>query len=433
LDIDLKKKLNSTEGIYAWQYRIKKDESYQLYLAKEKTEYVRKVQTEQIEVTIYRQLSDNKLGEAVFYFTPVEEFQIDEKLEKALYVASLATQKPYEVPGPAPYKTVAVLDEELLKDPEAVLQKFRERVIAAVRREQGVELSSSECYISKQSILFENSKGCCGNMVKSLISWDFVLLAGDNLQSESWYEGSCCNYSQLNIENKIGEYANYARDNVKTSLPKSSNTAIIVNAKPLMPLFETLIAHSSARFIYENISSFKKGKDIFRGNKLLGEELNMTSNPLMPYGLRSAPFDTDGVPSDRIEIIKHGKLENIWSTKRYADYLDVTPTGKFSNIEISPGKYGMEELLKAKDKPVYHIIMFSFLNPDLVSGDFATEIRFGYEIQPSGKVIPVKGGSVTGNIFEMLAHTYFSKESAIEGHYSGPSAIRFESARISGT
>ncbi|HPZ09824.1 MAG TPA: metallopeptidase TldD-related protein [Candidatus Eremiobacteraeota bacterium] len=433
MNIDLKKKLASTPGIYAWQYKIKNEHSYQLYLTKEQIEYIRKVQTEQIEIVIYKKLDDGKLGEAIFYLTPVEEFQIDEKLEKALYIAGLAAQKPFKLAKSINYKTIPLLDEELIKEPEKVIQDFRERIIKAVKKEKEVELSSSECYISRETTYFVNSRGCSGEIIKSMISWDFVLLSGDNLESESWYEGSCCHHSQLDIEGKIAEYAHYARDNVKTKLPRTSKTAIVINAKTLLPLFEPLIAHSSGKFIYDNISIFKKGKPIFRGDKLRGEELNMAFNPLIPYGLRSSPFDSDGVALDRIEIIKNGKLENIWSTKRYADYLEIPPTGRMSNIEISHGTKNLQELLKAEDCPIYHIVMFSFLNPDLASGDFATEIRFGYEIHPSGKRIPIKGGSITGNIFEMLANAYFSREIEMEGNYFGPGAVKFNSVSISGS
>ena len=51
---------------------------------------------------------------------------------------------------------------------------------------------------------------------------------------------------------------------------------------------------------------------------------------------------------------------------------------------------------------------------------------------PEGKKIPVKGGSMTGNVFEMFGRAKFAKEKVLEDHYIGPGGIRFENISISG-
>ena len=433
MKIDLKKKLNGISEISAWQYNINKEESHQLYLVKDKVEAFRKASTQQVEVIIYKELRDGRLGEATFYFTPVEEFQIDEKIERALYISGLTGQKPFKIAGPVSYPKVPLTDEKLVKEPEKILGEFQERIITAVEKEPHVELSSSECYISKKDINFANSRGCTGNMTKSEVSWDFVLLSGENLESESWYESSCSAYNQLNIEEKIKEYSAYARDNRKTRLPKTLNTAVIVNAKALYPFLEPILSHSSGKFIYEKISSLKKGEALYKGDRLKGDGLNIKSNPLIPYGLKSFSFDRTGIGGTPLKIIKDSKLENIWATKRYASYLNTVPTGALGNLEIEKGKTPLKKLMEAKDKPVYHIVKFSLLLPDPVSGDFATEIRFGYEITPHGERIPIKGGSVSGNIFELLSDIKLSDNIVMEKNYIGPEAIRFEDVSISGT
>jgi len=433
LKINLKKKLNNIPEITAWQYNINEEKSSQIYLIKDKIEAFRETNTEQVEVIIYRELEDEKMGEASFYFTPVEEFQIDEKIERALYIAGLTGQKPFKIAGPVYYPPLPLLDRKVAKNPQILLKEFRERIIKAVKNEGDIELSSSECYVSNKTTEFKNSRGARGKMIKSRISWDFVLLAGDKLESESWYESSCCNYKNLNIEEKIKEYSKYARDNVKTKLPETLNTAIIVNAKALSPFFEPFMAHSSGKFIYEKVSSFKKGEPVYRGKTLKGEPLTLKSNPLIPYGLASFPFDKDGVEGKTVEIIKNSNMENIWSNKRYSFYLNIPPTGMPGNLEINTGKASMEELLQTRDKPVYHIIKFSLLFPDTASGDFATEIRFGYEINAKGEKIPIKGGSVSGNVFEMFGNARFCNERVMEKSYFGPRAIRFENISISGS
>ncbi len=59
------------------------------------------------------------------------------------------------------------------------------------------------------------------------------------------------------------------------------------------------------------------------------------------------------------------------------------------------------------------------------------EIRVGYEVGPAGTV-PIKGGSVTGNLFEALAAARFSSETGEDSGYAGPRAIRFEGLQVTG-
>ena len=70
--------------------------------------------------------------------------------------------------------------------------------------------------------------------------------------------------------------------------------------------------------------------------------------------------------------------------------------------------------------------------PNSITGDFVGEIRLGYEIE-GNKKRPIKGGSISGNIFTALTNAYFSKETVFLGNYLGPKAIRFEELTISGS
>ena len=45
---------------------------------------------------------------------------------------------------------------------------------------------------------------------------------------------------------------------------------------------------------------------------------------------------------------------------------------------------------------------------------------------------PIKGGSVTGNLFEAMAAARFSSETSQFPSFAGPRAIRFESMQVAG-
>ena len=78
-------------------------------------------------------------------------------------------------------------------------------------------------------------------------------------------------------------------------------------------------------------------------DKKVKEPLTLICNGYIPFGLRTYPVDPDGVPAHRHELIRDGIFENPWTSKQYADYLDLKPTGNITNIEIPIGPIKRKE------------------------------------------------------------------------------------------
>jgi predicted Zn-dependent protease len=64
-------------------------------------------------------------------------------------------------------------------------------------------------------------------------------------------------------------------------------------------------------------------------------------------------------------------------------------------------------------------------------GNVGSEIRIGY-LYEKGVRRPVKGGTVSGNVFDALGTARYSKETVLRGDYFGPVAVRFEGLTIAG-
>jgi len=154
------------------------------------------------------------------------------------------------------------------------------------------------------------------------------------------------------------------------------------------------------------------------------------SNAIAPYGLSSYAFDGNGIPGQRVEIVKDGVFSKPWATKQFADYLKTEPTGAFANLEVPSGKTPLAELLSG-DGPVLYVRSFSWLTPDQGRGNFGTEVRVGY-LHEKGVRKPVKGGTVSGNVFKALGSARYAKETVFRGDYIGPAAIRFEGLTVAG-
>jgi PmbA protein len=127
-------------------------------------------------------------------------------------------------------------------------------------------------------------------------------------------------------------------------------------------------------------------------------------------------------------LIRENELVTFAANQRYSQYLNIPATGEFGNIELPPGHTPASALL---DEPYVEIIQFSWFNPDTVTGDFATEIRFGYLVE-NGVRKPFKGGQLVGNYMDALANVRWSEETGFFGGYLGPHTARFNDLKISG-
>jgi PmbA protein len=148
----------------------------------------------------------------------------------------------------------------------------------------------------------------------------------------------------------------------------------------------------------------------------------------MPFGSNSNRFDEEGLPAQRLALIHANELVAFAASQRYADYLHLPATGAFGGVELPPGQAPSSALLA---EPYVEIIQFSWFNPDLITGDFATEIRLGYLVQ-DGVRKPFRGGQLVGNYLDALADVRWSAETDFFGNYLGPRMARFSELKIVG-
>jgi hypothetical protein len=127
-------------------------------------------------------------------------------------------------------------------------------------------------------------------------------------------------------------------------------------------------------------------------------------------------------------LIHENILAAFSASQRYAEYLNIPATGEFGNIELPAGNRPASGLL---NEPYVEIVRFSWFNPDRITGDFATEIRFGYLVE-NGVRKPFKGGQLVGNYMDALANVHWSAETGFFGAYLGPHTARFNDLKISG-
>jgi predicted Zn-dependent protease len=432
--------LQRQPGAHDWVAHHRRKTSTQLYIIGPRPESKRQVQSEQVVVTLYndhrgRESDSLCRGEAQVTVLTGDLPALAPKLEQAVFMASLTDNPPYGLPGPAVYPEVDLVDASLSERPAEVADNLVSQLVAALAKETDVRLSSAEVIIDETMTSMENSRDAKGKQHASQILFDLVLLAtGRDDEMESGASYTRRRASELDVPAIVHRYAQFARDSLVAQPPHTGTFPVVVSDEALAELllsegYSPLAYRSSAEYKYQRMSSWEPGKSIFphAGH---GDPLTIYSNSVQPFGTRSTRFDQDGLPAQRTLLVDQGTCAQFWAPQRYAEYLGVAPTGGFGNMEVVTGSASVDQML-AGDGPIYHIVAFSAMSPDPFTGDFVGEIRLGYELD-HGTSRPVRGGSISGNLFDVLANAQLSKQAAALGNYFGPRAMRFPQVTVAG-
>jgi len=421
--------LKARKEFSAWQVMKVSTKSRQLFLIRDGVESVRDVDTVKYRVVIHRERGEDGrkvLGESSFVF--IEGEDIGPKLDLALTMADGVSNQPWTMPGPDQrYMGSEIKDSSIELSPEKVIEKIKEEVLHSVDGLEGVRLSSAEVFLDCHEYEFVNSLGLKAAEADTEILFDFVLLTGeghDEVESSGFKTVRF--YKDLKVRDTLKKYAAYAKDSLSAKLPENGKFDVVFAEEALDTLFNTFVAHAGGSSAYQGWSRFEKGKPVVAEPE--GEPLTLYSNPQLPGGLKSGPFDENGLATKRVEVIKDGVFKKRTLDKRYSDYLGDEPTGPFANVEVETGRKSTNELLT---EGCYYLLRFSTFEPNPVTGNFSGEVRTGYKIV-GGERIPIKGGSVSGLIQDAFRRAWYSSEKATRSAYRGPEAVKLLGLDLAG-
>ena len=432
--------LRRQDGADDWLVQHIVKTSAQHYVIGHSPESVRQVVSEYTVVTVMndhpaRGGAGQMRGEAEVTVLPTDLPLLKDKLSQAVFMASLTDNPPYDVPDAAKYPAVDVADSEMRDQAREVAEHALGQLLKALDQEHDVRLSSAEVFVEEKRIALENSRGLSASQVQTLMLLDSVLLAsggGDEMESHMAVERRRA--TDIDVVALARRQVQHARDALIAGPPKTGTFPVVVSDDALAELVMSggdspLVFRSSAQMKYQQMTPWEIGKSIFP-QPSSGDAFTMYSNAVLPFGTHSSRFDSDGLPGQRWSIVDRGILERFWARHRYAQYLHVPATGNFANMEIAAGSHTFASLLQGKG-PLYHIVAFSAMSPDPITGDFVGEIRLGYELQ-GGQVRPIKGGSISGNLFAALSTAQLSEETVFLGDYLGPRSMRFPNITVAG-
>jgi PmbA protein len=428
--------LETRIDLKAWSVRHILTRGAQQYDLQSSTEAVRSVEADRYVVDVLRESTDadGNPGCGAGNVTLLKGGDISKALDEAAFMAGLVHNEPYDFPEPSPVPEVALADAQLQSDPLGTVKSVLSTLRDASAKDTRVRLTAAECFGEEHTTQLVNSHGIDATQVATNLHLEWVLIAGEgDNEVESFIEFNRRREADFDLEAELARRIQYAADLLVAETPKSFTGPVIVQGTTLATVMTSpdlnpmLNALASAERKYTGETPWEIGGSIFR-NEVKGDPLNIWANRQLPYGMNSNCFDNEGIPAQRVELIRDNKLQAFTASKRYADYLGFPETGAFGDVELSPGNTSIEELV---GEPHVEVTEFSWFNPNPITGEFACEIRLGYVVK-GGERKPFKGGMLVGNLLDALADVHWSSETSFLGNYLGPTAARFNNLTVAG-
>jgi PmbA protein len=387
------------------------------------------------------------------------ESRLEQCISRAKFLSTLNMQKiKYEFPGPKPMPSVKIVDPTIREDPISAINGFTKSLLEAVRDKpkRGVSLKPTfgkiRTYLTETAL--ENSSGIELSKRETFFYFELALKVSDGTRiAEFWprkYRRRICD---LNADEEILHWKELAYSTLDAKGAPSGKLPVILNPESLCDaLVPTVGFHCAGDQKFKKQSVFKEG------DAVASEDVTIIDDGLVDFGLASSPFDDEGNPQSRIAIIEKGTFKNYICDQHYAMELGKAPTGNGlkpfgmmmnplnkdaaavrtapTNFSVKPGSTTLEDMIKDVKDGVL-IDQFSWLNPDPFSSSFSTEIRNGWLIKGGELSRPIKGGMVSGKVFDLIRNVKcISKTANLESGASAFSIVApymmFEGVQVTG-
>ena len=177
------------------------------------------------------------------------------------------------------------------------------------------------------------------------------------------------------------------------------------------------------------------------GQRIFAPGIDIVDDPLRPRGLRSRPFDAEGVAGRRLKLVEDGVLKTWLLDCATARELDLTTTGHAqrgvsstpapgaSNLHLAPGAKTPDQLI-GEIEDGFYVTDTIGMGVNLVTGDYSRGAS-GFWIENGKCSYPVSEVTIAGHLAEMFTSLTPANDLVFRYGTNAPT-IRVEGLTVAG-
>src|SRR4051794_366997 len=368
----------------------------------------------------------------------------DALAERAVAMARVAPEDKYAGLADADLLAHEFPDLDLvdpaLPDVGALEQQARAAERAALAVKGVAKSGGASASAGLGGMVLVTSHGFRGAYVGSRHSMSAMAIAGEGTGMERDYDfTSALHASDLEGAEKIGRSAGERA--VKRLNPRK------VETRRVPVIFDprvtgSLVGHLASAINGSSIArktSFLKDR---MGEQIFPKGIRIIDDPLRRRGLRSHPFDGEGVGGKPLAVIDDGVLKSWFLDSATARELSLTTTGHAArgvssspspsptNLHLEAGKRSPQELIAAI-KDGFYVTDLIGMGANLVTGDYSRGAS-GLWIENGDLTFPVSEVTIAGHLKDIFAALEPASDLTFKYGTNAPT-VRVEGLTVAGT
>ena len=380
---------------------------------------------------------------AIVSSTTVDPAGFAQLAERAVAMARIVPEDPYAGLAEAARPPEAIaLDMDDAHEPgaDALIARASAAEEAALAVKGITNSEGAEAGYARNEVVLVTSAGFAGTYARTGHSVSAVALAGEGTAMQRDYDySSTVHLSDLEDAATIGHTAaERALARMNPTRPRTAKLPVIYDPRVSSSLIGHLMGAINGSAIARG-TSFLKDK---LGQRIFAPGITIRDDPRRPRGLRSRPFDGEGVPTTARNIIEDGVLTTWLLDSRSARQLGLATTGhaargtggppspSATNLWLEPGTMSPTELMADIKEGLYITeMMGSAINS--LTGDYSRGAS-GFMIRNGALAEPVAEITVAGSLLEMYRTMVPANDLRFRRGTDAPT-VRVESMTLAGS
>ncbi len=368
---------------------------------------------------------------------------LDLLAERAVAMARTTPEDPYC--GLAPRELLAKMWPSL--DLEDKVEPSSERLVELAKNCEGAArevpgITNSEGATAgwgRGAVALVTSEGFAGSYATTSITISASVLAGEGTHMERDYD-----FSSARHVADLGDAQAVGRSAAERTLKRLNPRKVKSQAVPVV--FDPRVSNSIVGHLAGAINgiSIARGTSFLKakmGQRIFPEGTRIVDDPHIVRGVRSKPFDGEGVANRAMNLIEDGVLKTWLLDSASARQLGLTTTGHAArgtggppspstgNLYLVPGKQTPEQLI-ADIRDGLYVTELIGMGVNGVTGDYSRGAA-GFWIENGKIVYPVSEITIAGNLNSMFANIVPANDLIFKYGTNAPT-LRIEGMTVAG-
>ena len=410
-------------GCTVWELKETTVRGWEFYFIRHALDQNRATQVKTFGVTLYRPLEGGLLGSASGEIPPTAgTAEIEKILSDIYFQASLVKNPAYSLTDKP------VVSPPLKEVDAAAISRDFLSAMAGVKETDTEYINSYEIFVKEITRRYLNSNGVeytvryPSSMIEVVVN---ARSGGHEVELYRSFESGTCDADKLRRDTESA--LRCARDRLVTEpTPRLNTFDVLFSTADALEIYGYFSDRISADMIFRRLSDWTPGKAI--AENMTGDRLTMRAVTSLANSSADYPIDEEGSAITDRTLIRAGVAESLWGHRQFCQYLGAEDGFIARNIVVEGGARSEAEVRRGD---YLEVVEYSSFQVDPMGGDIAGEIRLGY-LHRDGRVTIVSGGSVTGQMADVIPTMEFSAETEQYDTFVIPRVTRLKNLKITG-